>query len=274
MSYEKVVIFGLPTAILLLPSLLFYNIKYLVDIRDHHRIAFFPFLQILIACSICVVLSSRGFLEWLPKKGNYLISHNIHTSFPTVERRNLDASDHHCKYHYRLSFIGTLRDYDVNVSLVEALKESVTIELHYYGDGPRMLDLEDYAKKCKIGNVYFHGRYKVSDEFSIYNESDIVNILLPYSDKNSRTLVPNRLYNAMICKKPVLCFSGTYLCSLVEKYELGVIINNFSNIENILETYLLSLDKQHFNNNVDEFLSEVKSDNDTLYRSLQVFIDK
>jgi len=78
-KYDRIIISTIAIAVLLYPYLnKHYRRKYLFDIRDYSLILkFTPFiLKKIINDSSATIISSAGFLHWLPKSKKYFITHN------------------------------------------------------------------------------------------------------------------------------------------------------------------------------------------------------
>ena len=72
------------------------------------------------------------------------------------------------------------------------------------------------------------------------------------------TALPNRLYDGVLFKKPIIATSGTYLGEIVEKHKLGIAINiedDERNIRNKIDNYIANFDSEKFVNYCNEFLS-------------------
>lgn len=81
-------------------------------------------------------------------------------------------------------------------------------------------------------------------------------------------LLPNRLYDAVIFKKPLLASPHTYLAQVVEKYNLGAVINlKDPNIVMTLSNYINNFNEQKFLAGSDKFLDLVNSQQ-------KLFLDK
>ena len=77
-KYKKVILFGLQLAFFLSDFMRknYYG-KYILDIRDYHPVSRLFNLSDFIRSAGFVVISSPGFLCWLPKAPNYMVCHNL-----------------------------------------------------------------------------------------------------------------------------------------------------------------------------------------------------
>ena len=271
-QYDKVIVFGIQMGYFL-QSILTNNYKgrYLLDIRDHHKILHVFNIKRLIDCSEFTVLSSAGFKEWLPNSSNLIVNHNtlIKSLTELKQVRNRLNNEK-----ISIAYIGALRELTFNKDLINSVKNNKKISLHFNGEGTINNDIEAYIKKNTISNVYITGRYKKEDEESLYEKNDVISVLWNNDQLNNRTLLPNRVYNAVLNAKPLLAFEGSYLAELVSKYNIGIVINTFDDIEQNIVNYLNQLDLQKYNMGREAFLTMVLEDNMFFKKCLIKFLSQ
>lgn len=85
--------------------------------------------------------------------------------------------------------------------------------------------------------------------------------------------MPNRLYDGVLFKKPIVATQGTYLGEVVKKYEIGIIINESDNdIIAVVENYLNKFNVKKFNENCNKFLMEVNNEQEKYIEALNLFV--
>lgn len=270
-NYDKVIVFGIQLSYFLKRYLIRnYKGNLIIDIRDYNKIMkFFNFSKIANASSF-VVVSSPGFKTWLPKNEEYVINHNTNLEkyLPIIDKKADDKNN----VHISISYIGSVRDLDVNIDLLNALKNNETFFLNYHGDGIIIEKLKDFIQKERIKNVKLTGRYTKDTEDSFYKQSNLINIIIPKDNINSRTLLPNRLYKAVEHGIPILTMGGTYLASIISEYKLGIVLKDFSTIGIDIVDYLSEIDETTYEKNRFEFISQIIKDNSKFIRLLESFI--
>ncbi len=238
--FDKVIVFGLQMTFFLSRFLIKnYKSKYIIDIRDYNKILkIYNFIK-AIENSAFTVISSPGYELWLPQSDKYLVNHNtqIKSISELVEPNLINMSDR-----INISCIGAIRDIKVNIDFINSLANSELINLYYHGEGDANDKIIKYLSDNCIDNVVFSGRYQRKDEASLYFKTDLINVLRDNDSINNYTALPNRLYNAVLYGKPMLALDGTYLAEIIEKYNLGLVIKSFKNIEEEINEYL-----GHFN---------------------------
>jgi len=245
-----------------------YKDKYIIDIRDSNKILKLFSIKKAVENSYITVISSKGYESWLPTSEKYIVNHN--TSVTSISGAIMPCKNHNLD-NLRINYIGSIRDYDINIALIGALKDSTRITLNFHGDGTINKDIQNYLINNSINNVNVTGRYTKEQENNLYMESDVVNILIPDDDVNSKTLLPNRLYNALIHGKPILTKSGTYLANITEQFKLGIVIDSFDDIEIKILRYLESIDYEEFDRSRTLYLENVIHDNEYFYQELKNF---
>ena len=137
------------------------------------------------------VISSPGYKMWLPRCEKYVVNHN--TTFrklDELEPLKIEWSNNKISIYT----IGIIRHWDVNINLVNQLKDNENYNLIFHGEGTINDDLKKYVKEQKIKNVHVFGRYNKQEEKNIYKNATLINIML-YDDINSKGVLANRLYN-------------------------------------------------------------------------------
>ena len=267
--YDKVIVFGIQLSYFIKKIIKNkYREKYIIDIRDHNKILNFFNFKELVDCSAFTVLSSPGYTEWLPKSNKYVINHNTQiSSINELKEMSAFNKDEIC-----ISNIGALNELQINISFINSLKNNPKFKLNYHGEGNINQDLKSYIKTNDISNVFVTGRYMKEDEKRLYESSDLINVLRTSDGINNKTALPNRLYNAILYGKPLLSFEGSYFAEVVSKYNLGIIISSFRDIDQKIIDYLKQNDFETFNAGRESFLTKAIGDNAIFMHMLRDFI--
>ncbi|HCS76097.1 MAG TPA: hypothetical protein DIW17_19770 [Clostridiales bacterium] len=258
-DYDKVIVFGLQLAFFLKRVLIKeFKGNYIIDIRDYNKIVNYFNIGKIINASSFSVLSSPGFKQWLPESDKYVINHNTQIQ-STKELAEL--KDCRNKERFTVAYIGSVRNYRTNVELISSLKKCDWIDIVFHGEGYINESIQEYLDLNGIENVTLTGRYNREDEENLYLSTDLVNILVSDESINNRTLLPNRLYNAAKYGKPILALDGTYLAEQIKKYNLGIVINSFDDVEYKIKEYMDNFDSKSFDTDRNRFLDAVMQEN-------------
>lgn len=250
-----------------------FDQKYILDIRDYkcelipgYRMA----LQSILNHSFFTTVSSLGFLEFLPKvaKKKIIPNHNISNdsfrfAFPTLTST---------KRKICIGYLGYVRYMKENEKIIKHIKKSDEFQLYYCGQ---------YAEDCRLdlkynnqySNIIIGNKFNNSDKPNLYREIDMIHSDYGNKDISVSTLLPNRLYDAVLFKKPIIVSPKTFLSSIVYKYHLGVAIDLDDDCFNQkLLNYV-----RHFNQNIfitgcNDFLRVIKEQQNVFLSQIDKFI--
>ncbi|MDD4157368.1 MAG: capsular biosynthesis protein [Candidatus Cloacimonetes bacterium] len=260
-NYNKLIIFGSISSIFLFPTLFQFKRKYIIDFRDlsiEQNVILFQIFQYLSKNSYCNVISSPGFLHYLPKM-KYLISHNINfhaIGTDIINNKLFELS----KKPIVILTIGGIRDFQSNRDIIFSLANNKDFALYFVGKGPAAKMLEEYVKRNNISNVHFKGYYCKEDEQKIIKECTFLNIYYPKTKLHS-SAISNRFYNGILNNKPMIVTSGGIQGDLVSKYNLGIAISDCSNCSELLVKYLNDFKEDLFLKNRNLLLKNYMKDN-------------
>lgn len=269
-EYDKIIIFGIQLSYFLKRYIISnYKGKYIIDIRDHNKIVNYFNISRIIENSDFTVISSPMYKQWLPKGDKYVINHNTQiSSLIDLKKTNINTN----KKIYCISNIGAIRDYDINKKLIDSLKNNENIELCFHGESETNMKINEYVTSNNIQNVIITGKYSQDEEENLYNKSDLINILVANNEINSKTLLPNRLYNAVLYGKPIITNSGTYIAEVVKKYNLGIVLSSFDDIERNILNYMKGNVLDLYENGRELFVQNVIKDNKEFREKLEKFL--
>lgn len=258
-KYDKIIVFGIQLTFFL-RKILKNNFRgnYIIDIRDYNRIIKFFSIKKAIDNSALMVISSPGYKKWLPNSDKYLISHNTQINDLTkLKEINLNFINNE---KINISYIGSIRDSNINIEFINSMKNDSKFDLYFHGEGTENIFISNHLNKHNIKNVFLTGRYNREYEEKLYDQSDLISILVPNNDINGKTLLPNRLYNAVLHGKPIISFKDTYLSEQVSKYHLGIVLKDFNNANAQIEQYLINFNLDEYKKGRVEFFKEIIKD--------------
>lgn len=266
-NYSKVLIFSIQLAFFCQRILTTkYKNRFILDIRDYHKLIKGINKKRLVKNSFAVVISSPGYKVFLPKNYKYIINHN--TTIDSIDKIDNNEVLSDSKY---ITYMGAIRDLDINMKLVDSLRGS-QFEAYFAGESDNSKILKEYCEKNDY-KVRFSGRYLKKDEINIYKDTLLVNVLRYNDSLNNSIALPNRLYNAPIFSRPLLAFKGTYLASIIEKYNLGLVIEDFKDLDKQIRDYIFSFNYEKYNQGRIKFLKSVIDDNNLFIKTLNGFFE-
>jgi len=273
-SYDSLIVFS-PQSAIFLSSFLKRHFagRYIFDYRDlsieQNLIFKLPF-RIVLANSYVNVVSSPGFLKWLPRRYSYLLSHNFDINVvrdvvaqpfrPRTEQGLIDVLT-----------IGGIRDYESNVEIIKGLANADGISLRFVGKGPSAASLKEAVVRMNACNVSFEGYYPKEKEHLYIASCTFMNIFYPRR-KSHDTALSNRFYNALIHKKPMIVTSDTIQGDYATSYGVGIALTNCEGLNHVLRNYIETLDDNEFQKNCNRLLNDFISDYEKWESVVKAFI--
>lgn len=235
---------------------LFFHYKYIYEISDilygYNKFKPIEWLiklvdKIIIKKSILTVMTSEGFEEYFypnKKYNNIVIQPNkLNSFFNSIDRNNLDYSVK--KESIIFSYVGAFRYPNTVFRFAHIIgKNFPQHKFYFYGDSIFTNEVKDIASLYE--NVKYLGPFKnPNDLMSIYKTIDIVVACYDTKDLNERIAEPNKLYEAMFFKKPIIVSPNTFLEKQVNKYGIGYSID--ASIDNKIINFINSLSDESIN---------------------------
>lgn len=262
-KYDHLVVFSSQLGLGLLGYLLrYYKGRYVFDFRDisveqHLQ---YPFKRLL-ENSFMNVVSSPGFLRVLPHEFKYEICHNLNVGIAEKAINKVITGDWP-RGNKHIITIGGIRDYEANVSVIDAINGKEGYSLSFVGRGESSPRLADYCNKNNITNVSFVGFYRKEEEPGYIMKSDFINIFYPRVITHD-TAVSNRFYNSLIYKKPMITTANTTQGDYASNYKVGIALNNCNDLINHLEEFMQANDYTQYcircNKLLEQFVKEQHS---------------
>ena len=254
-KYDRLVVFSSQLGIGLLNTLLNeYKGKYIFDYRDlsvEQRLKY-PFKKLLEG-SYMNVISSPGFKRVLPQGFEYIICHNFNISIAEKAiHKDITGKWHGGKKH--ILTIGGIRDYEANVQVINAIKDSDVYSLSFVGRGESSEPLLNYCRENGINNVLFFGFYKKEEEAGYIMDADFMNIFYPRRLSHD-TAVSNRFYNSLIYKKPMITTANTTQGDFAANYKIGIALEDCRDLINQLDNFQIENDFISYSKRCNELLS-------------------
>jgi glycosyltransferase involved in cell wall biosynthesis len=125
-----------------------------------------------------------------------------------------------------ISFIGSVRYFEILKNLIDAIQEFDNIDLYIHGEGIDSERVEKYSRDKK--NVYITGRYNHKEISGLYLSSDVVWAVYPSNDFNVKFAISNKFHESLLFETPCIYASGTMLGEFVKKENLGLIVDPYS----------------------------------------------
>lgn len=272
-NYDKVIVFGSQIGIFCSNFLKkYYPSKYIFDFRDlsiEQKRIFKSTFERLLHNSYRNVISSPGFIKYLPSGNEYIISHNFIVT--EVKSALGKICNHRLTKPIDVLTIGGIRDADSNILVIDALGNDDRYSLRFVGKGPAAEILKKHAKDKNYKNVSFEGYYKKEDEPDIIRTTQFLNIFYPNKISHI-TALSNRFYNSIIYRKPMITTKGQIQGDFCEKYNLGIAISDASELNVKLAQWLQTEDFEAYQTRCISLLKSFLNDYDRFKNMIIDFI--
>ncbi len=121
-------------------------------------------------------------------------------------------------------YIGGLWPSRMILGLVAAVKDMPGVRCLIGGYG-RPGDVQAIEEECRrTSNVTFMGRVPLDRVIPMTMKADVVFCMFDPADPNNVTGSPNKLFEAMVCGRPIICTKGTHSGDVTEQEEVGLAV--------------------------------------------------
>lgn len=275
--YDKLIILSTVPAVLLSGYLKhYYSGRYIFDIRDYtleKNSLFGAIVTKLVEHSALTPISSDGYREWLRPSDKLVTNHNITWSdLPTEDRAFFAAPP------FRYTFVGNVRLDAQTEMVLRALKNHPQFRSGYVGRVMPGCDVMELCEREGIENCDFSGEFHYTAKPEIYRNIDLINAVYANApagkmSPGDSTPIPNRLYDCVVFRVPIVCCKGTFLAMIVEKYALGFAIDAYTDdVVACFEQYVANFDKEAFLEGCDAFLAVAQQEEAAFKERVIAFI--
>lgn len=273
-KYDKVVCLDTLSAILF-----FFagkcNAKIAIEIRDYSYEKFILFRLIetmVLKNANKIFISSNAFLEFLPARFDYFLSHNFAMDEYLDRKEDNLKSDISDKI--RLVYVGSLKYFNCQKAIVDQLGNDSRFEIYYRGYGPEYIRFVDYCSKHNIGNISISGLYTNVQKKEFYQEADfIINCYDINEGAEVLYALSNKYYDGLIYGIPQLVEADTYKASLVTSYNLGIEWDyKTDGLANRIIEFVNSYNKEKFCKQCESLMNSYAEDNMRYYSVVEDFL--
>jgi glycosyltransferase involved in cell wall biosynthesis len=126
---------------------------------------------------------------------------------------------------FTLIYIGGLNDVRFIQEAIEVCQSMKNVNFRIAGYGPIEPVVKKLAEAAIYSNVEFIGKISMSKVIPETAKGDVIMCMLNPNNLNNRVGPPNKLFEAMVCGRPVIATKGTYSGDLVEKLQMGLTVD-------------------------------------------------
>jgi hypothetical protein len=235
--------------------------KYCLNVRDNMYYDKKIFRRMYKKCftnSAFNTISSKGYLDFLPKDADYIQIHSLNTAILSGMKTRSGLRS--MKEPIRIGFIGYVRYFERNQHMLQVFANDNRFEMHYYGKDANVL--KKYATTNKITNCVFHDSFPVHETKKYLEKIDIINNLYGNDTLNVQKAISIKFYHALYARIPILVNTNTYVGELANSLGIGFYVTDInSTMKDELFTWYHGLDFQALNNASNNYLEKVLVEN-------------
>lgn len=185
--------------------------------------------QLMVRKSLATVFTSEGFVKYhygdkcpdnVILKPNKINKHIL--ELPSVKKKEVNTGS------LRFAFVGLIRYMSI-FNMADVISRSFpNHSFHFYGIFSDEKSDEAKAFKALVGrpNVFFHGRFNnPADLPEIYSNIDVVVSTYDVTSDNVRYAEPNKIYESIFFRTPIIVSKGTFLADKVKELGSGFAVD-------------------------------------------------
>lgn len=203
----------------------------------------------IIKKSLLTVMTSEGFIDYhfgKERPDNIVIVPNRVN--PGLMNLPYSMKQQHDWDRLSIAFVGGFRYLSV-LNFAEVIGESFPQhEFHVFGN--IISNGDGLHTLCeKYSNIHFHGKFKNPDDLpGIYGSIDLVLAAYDVTSINAQYAEPNKMYEAIFFRVPIIVSKGTFLAIKVEALNIGYAVNGLDKDE--IREFLTGLTQESYNNKI------------------------
>ena len=187
-----------------------------------------------------VVICEEGRLQQMacaPKK--YIVIPNLPMQLVDTE------SEMHATKGYSevisIVYVGGLVHSRGIIELVNCVAGNPKFDLEIAGFGNYEIEEKIREKECTCENIHFYGKVSYEKAIKIMTNADLLYAMYYKDNANHIYAAPNKFYESVFLKKPIITTKGTLVGEKVKKYHTGFVIEEG---EKNLLSFLNSINKE------------------------------
>lgn len=179
----------------------------------------------VIDSSDCTIICNEERFEQIKgcKQKNIEVIHNVPVLSDDIKKYlkgfNYNIGDND---KLRLCYVGKLSKNRFILDVLSVINNMDNVCLDIAGVGPIEGKVADIAKNSS--NIEYYGKLKYEDALKLYSKCDLMFSVYDPNVPNHKYSAPNKIYEAMILKKPIIVAEKTGVDKIVTKNNMGIVI--------------------------------------------------
>jgi len=176
--------------------------------------------KLLVSKSDVVIAVSEVMKRFLNKMTDRPVT--IIMNCKTLQSREYIRRDKESKF--TLLYIGTLHKARALPQLMHVVDELPDVQCVIGGIGQAGYIDTLRAECLKSPNISFVGKVPLDRVLPMTMEADVIFCMFDPANPNNRIGMPNKLFESMVCGRPIICTSGIYSGELTDKEQIGMAV--------------------------------------------------
>lgn len=247
-----------------------YKGKYLVDIRDYTHEDKLPFYMLekkVVRNSAMNVISSPGFVNFLPK-AKYYLCHNVNEAYRKASNRVFVPQK---EGPITIGYVGTIAYANNCIKLMQLVEKDTRFQFHLYGGTNGNDMVPQYYAEHSCDRIKMFGPYKPDEKESILKRVDILFNAYGNGRKILEYALSNKLYDSFYMQIPLLTSSETSMSEEAGCYSYDLDLNSADTLDGLYEWYH-QINGEEFSRYAKGYLENVFAEQDDFYTELKRII--
>jgi glycosyltransferase involved in cell wall biosynthesis len=125
---------------------------------------------------------------------------------------------------FTLLYIGSLNKTRFLLESIETCQKIKDLKFKIAGFGPIENEIKRMVEKTPSKNIDFVGKIPMEKVIPETYKADVILCMLNPKNINNRIGPPNKLFEAMVCGRPVIATEETYSGNIAKKFKMGLVI--------------------------------------------------
>lgn len=239
-----------------------YKGRYIVDIRDytHENIPPYFWMEgIAMRNSLMNVISSQQFQTFLPE-AKYHVCHNYGSIRPDLSPRCRKKEGK-----LLIGYVGLLSYENQCRRMMALAAKDDRFAFEFFGTSDIEESLREYARELGADNIRFYGAYGAGEKEQIVQKTDILFNAYGNDHPLVKCLLSNKLYDAMIWKKPLLTSPEAYMTERGGYLAYAIDLDGAQDLDDLYDWYQ-ALDERKVDTFADTAMEAIIEENEQTIR--------
>lgn len=229
----------------------------------------------IIRKSLLTVITSEGFIKYHGLENQQdnicLVANRVNPTLMQLPFEHKKFDDNHLS----IGFVGGFR-YQSVINFADVVgKDFPSLDFHVFGNIMQNKEaISELDRQCS--NIHLHGIFENPQDLpSVYEHLDFVLATYDVTSINAQYAEPNKMYESIFFRVPIIVSNGTYLSEKVNRLGIGYAINGLD--KNEIRRFIAELNKEGYEEKINNLNAIPKEDavnaNPKLFEYLDIILN-